>query len=356
MAETRFDLHQFAGKRGRAVTKASGIAFSDYGFMHKETGPRKRYVGVVPAFALDERKLAEVLKRLVWRYAHGGRNACPEEVSLEQLKREAEKHHERYMEMQKIAHLTDYQRNVVEAHGRAVKKAGGYLQMYAHVAWLAWRRGMTSTEISIETGVAPYAVRQYLFRMNVIARRLFPEDSIPLDKTRRREQKGMKHGDPNPNALPVPAEVVIKLLQIGLSPSKIAEQVKCPRSTVEHCRYKWERDTGSKLPRSGPRKLSRDQKASAKRLLKIAQGTCGVHCCLNPVAPGKPECIEHVEYYLRLQQERRARLKEARNMAALSLEAQHVHLESTNPETLRPLAEAGEPEKEQGNFAELQLA
>ncbi len=280
--------------------------------MHTEKGlSRKRYVGLIPAFALDEKKLAEVLKRLGWKYAHMSGAYPAEGVSLEELKRDADVHHKRCLETLKLAHLTDYQRNGIESHARAVGKAGGYLQLYAHVAWLAWRRGMTSTEISIETGVAPHTVRQCLFKMNRVARKLFPEDSIPLDEKRRRKQKGMKRGDPNPILLPVPAEVVVKLLQIGLSPSKLAEQIKCPKCAVERCRYKWERDTGNRLPRHR-RKVTRDQKASAKRLLKIAQGICGVHSCPNPVSPGKAECPTHVEYYLQKQRDRRARLNPER--------------------------------------------
>ena len=407
MHELSFDQHQFAGRRARAVTKETGIAFSDYGRMHTDRRSAQSF-SRVPAFALDENKLAQVLKQVAWQYAHVS-GPCPEEVSLEQLKIDADKRHKAYLAARRLAHLSDYQRNLIEAHARSIEKAGGYLQMYASVAWQAWRRRMSSVDIACETGMSPGAVRQLLSRMNKIGRNLFPELALPVSTRACRTVAAnrCKRGDPIPsrflieevvallqagktqqevatelgcsygmvverrqawekrNGVKIPLsrahsgsvtqEATAALLKIGLSLSETARLLGSDIGTVRKRRRRWQEETGDTLPScpSGKRvRTTRNQKRRAKRILKLLKGLCGIEGCQNPVqAPDKKECLTHAKYYAQKQGELKAR-----NKAALqSSGEQHADHENSS-ETLRPLAEAGGAQEEQRYSAELQLA
>lgn len=203
--ELAFDSHQFAYRRIRAVTKDSGIAFSDYQTMHREKGLKHiRRAVCIPPFALDNTKLQAVLKQLVWKYVHNSvKRLCPEGITLEELKRQAN---------QRIAtcaassrdHLSEYQKHLITEHLRAVAKAGGYLELHASISWKAWRQGMNSIEIARETGLSPWNVRQRLSSMNKIARQLFPEAALPYNEHAGKMARAVKakRGDPNPTFPP----------------------------------------------------------------------------------------------------------------------------------------------------------
>jgi hypothetical protein len=59
-------------------------------------------------------------------------------------------------------------KNIVE-HIAAVKRAGGYLELQAAIAFWAWRLGQESPTIATGVGLTPTNVRQALCRMKRIA-------------------------------------------------------------------------------------------------------------------------------------------------------------------------------------------
>jgi DNA-binding CsgD family transcriptional regulator len=244
MNEPHFDLYQFAGRVSKAITAETGIAFSDYARMG--TIKRKNFRKSVPAFALDNEKLAHVLKHLAWRYAHGGKLAMPPDITLEELKKMTDARAAGTLKQFQRPHLSEYQRHIGEEHFRIVTKAGGYLQMYANVAWLGWRRGMDSVSVARETGIAPHTVRQHLRMMNKMARRLFPEDALPFNAHSQKMVRARKTkcGDPNPRRV---ANLFASLIQSGLTAKEVAQRMECSTGHVHSLCKQWEMKTGLQL-------------------------------------------------------------------------------------------------------------
>jgi hypothetical protein len=160
-----FDEFQFACKRVKAVTAASGIAFSDFGRMHM--GYRKPLAfraQFIPAFATDDKKFARVLGVAGWRYVHGcgcGKPQFPEGISLQELEALTTKKFGRHKGPGKQ----------IDRH-RFVYENGGYMRVHAALAFRSWRLGQTSPEIAEALRMTPQQVRITLHRLNRIARGL----------------------------------------------------------------------------------------------------------------------------------------------------------------------------------------
>ena len=307
MSEPRFDMHQFAGHRSFAVKAtvhaegewdSTGISHADYQGMHNTGGVGSGKVGrndwPAPPFAFDDKKLAEVLRHMAWRYAHGGR-ALPKGITLEELQRDASARCARYIEQCQRSHFTDYQKQIGEAHARAVAKAGGYMQMCAQVMWCAWRRGMNSVEVARETGISPCNVRQLLSKFNKLAQKLFPEDALPVYQRLIKARSGVKvkTGDPNGKRV---MHVVAELILSGLTCEEVAQKLGCSIVNVENRCGEWEKATGLKL-----RGLNHTERQKARRAAWIGQGLCGVDGKDQIWAEhSKAECEKHVCHYKKL--------------------------------------------------------
>jgi hypothetical protein len=57
-------------------------------------------------------------------------------------------------------------------HRDAIKRAGGYLELQAAIAFRAWRLGMDSVGVAETVGLSPQAIRQALWRMRYAAKQL----------------------------------------------------------------------------------------------------------------------------------------------------------------------------------------
>ncbi len=71
-----YDSFQFGGKRRQAVSTETCISYEDYRTIHNAWHAARRRV--VPPFAFNDKKLAEVIKRMAWRYVHGGSMEMPQ--------------------------------------------------------------------------------------------------------------------------------------------------------------------------------------------------------------------------------------------------------------------------------------
>jgi hypothetical protein len=131
-----------------------------------------------PDWLNSEEKLRKVLAQLVWNLARPGQNAgrVPDVLvdDLATLRLVAD-----------VAFL-NWCRNKptreVENFARAVLRAKGILQLFSLILW-GYRMGLSSPEISEQTGMSPVCIRQRLFRIRKIARKLF--DSTPVDRPRK---------------------------------------------------------------------------------------------------------------------------------------------------------------------------
>lgn len=179
-----FDKWQFAGKRARAVSAETGIAHSDYLTMHLDGHDRKGLRSVarsaVPAWALDNKKFAAVVKLKVWRYLHYGLRMP--EITLEELNRQVLERSKQVREWSVCENLSAYQRSICEAHLRTVDAPGGFAATLTKIAWCAYRMQMDSVEVAKEIGIQPTHVRATLQRLNKVARILFPEDVLPKNE------------------------------------------------------------------------------------------------------------------------------------------------------------------------------
>lgn len=185
--QPRFDPHAFAGRRSFAVSADSGISHSDYKGMHNrgaDKTARRRRTGMspIPAWALDDKKLAAVVKLKMWRYVHGGVQQMPPETTLEELRKAVEKHHSSFLKRSGRENLPAYQRLLADSHLRFCNAAGGYAGQLVKVIWSAYRMNLDSVGVAQECDLRPEQARAILQRLNIVARELFPEDTPPLNE------------------------------------------------------------------------------------------------------------------------------------------------------------------------------
>ena len=162
-----FDSHQF-WKRGLAVTRETGIAFTDYSRMHHEARSTRRKVPA-PPFAANDKQLADVIAHRCWRYAHGGCRQMPK-LDKKQLKRMTTLQLKQIKDQRRGGEGSDqdYRHQV---HVLNVQRIG-YVQMQAAVAYRSWRLNQPSTEVAASLGITPWNVRQMIWRLVLVARKL----------------------------------------------------------------------------------------------------------------------------------------------------------------------------------------
>jgi hypothetical protein len=162
-----FDHHQFESRGVLPVSATTGIAFSDYGRMHTES--RAQQFAWVPPFANDAKQLQQVLLRRAWRFLHSDA-PMPENIDRVKLNQTATakalKGHEIATDAAVIQH------RMHAHHKMAVRRAGGYLELQAAIAYRAWRLGQNSPTVAESVGMTSWAVRAVLDRLRHCAREL----------------------------------------------------------------------------------------------------------------------------------------------------------------------------------------
>jgi hypothetical protein len=140
----KFDQFQFVSlhkQKNWAVSADTRIAYSDYERMSTVAAhiPR-RTARRIPAFASDMQKLRAVI------------------LEAERLRANNK--------------LEEQHTPEAKEHCRLVAKAGSYRALIAAVAYHSWLERLDSVAVSELMGMKPVAVRQHLFRLNLVARRL----------------------------------------------------------------------------------------------------------------------------------------------------------------------------------------
>ena len=167
MSNLHFDPYQFAGRGAYAASAETNISFNDYGRMHTAT-----HCGVrpwCPPFALNNKQLQQVLLLRAWRYLHHN-YSIPAAADRDKINRAATALALRGNVVGPDA--PSVQHEIVEKHRAAVRKAGGFLQLHASIAFRSWRLGMNSVEVAESLGITPWSVRQSLWRLRAVAKRL----------------------------------------------------------------------------------------------------------------------------------------------------------------------------------------
>jgi len=162
-----FDPHQF-WKRGLAVTRDSGLAFSDYGRMHTVSRSAARRVPA-PPFAANDEQLANVIAHRCWQYCHNVAE-MPRQFDKKELKRMTTLHLKKFKDQRRGGEGSEqdcrHQAHVLNA------QRIGYVQMQAAVAYRSWRLNQPSTEVAASLGITPWNVRIILWRLSTVARKL----------------------------------------------------------------------------------------------------------------------------------------------------------------------------------------
>jgi hypothetical protein len=123
----------------------------------------------VPPFAFNDEQLRTVLCHRAWRYVHQNQLA-PASWDYAAVNRAATK---KALAGHPIdAGAPEIQHQLQDKHIAAIKRAGGYMELQASIAYRAWREGHPSTEVAASLGVSPWMVRQSLRRLRAIGSRL----------------------------------------------------------------------------------------------------------------------------------------------------------------------------------------
>jgi hypothetical protein len=174
-----FDPWQFAGRKSLAVEahyttdgefESTGLDYGDYGRMHTaERAPRHK--DCVPPFAHDTEQLKKVLMLRALRYLRGTTPIRElHNADWEQLNRRAT---EKALRGYKIRSDAPRVQHEMQARHRAsVRRAGGFLQLLAAIAYRAWRLGQDSVAVGESLGISPVNVRATLQRLRDSARQL----------------------------------------------------------------------------------------------------------------------------------------------------------------------------------------
>jgi hypothetical protein len=168
MSSLNFDQCQFERSRAFPVSAATGISYEDYRSMQTATRGATP-VAWVPPFALNNKQLQKVLLFRAWRYAHNS-SPVPETINREEINKAATAKALLGYEISRFA--SPIQHEILAKHRAAVRKAGGFLQLHASIAFRSWRLGEDSVSVGASTGMTPEAVRQALWRMRDVAKRL----------------------------------------------------------------------------------------------------------------------------------------------------------------------------------------
>jgi hypothetical protein len=123
----------------------------------------------LPPFAFSDDQLQTVLRHRAWRYVYQSK-PTPKVWDYADVNAAATAKALAGHAIEPSA--SSVQHDNQEKHIEAVRRAGGYVELQAAIAWRAWREGNPSTDVASALRVSPWMVRQSLRRLRAIASRL----------------------------------------------------------------------------------------------------------------------------------------------------------------------------------------
>jgi hypothetical protein len=156
-----------AKKLGALGINNNATGQSDEGLFvsHNDVTQRNAFV---PPFAFNDEQLRLVLCYRAWRYVHHHAEP-PTSWNYEACNKAATK---RALAGYDIDETAVEQIEIQNDHKKAVRRAGGYMELQASIAFKSWRLGMPSPEVALACRVSPWQVRQSLRRLRGIAAKL----------------------------------------------------------------------------------------------------------------------------------------------------------------------------------------
>jgi hypothetical protein len=204
MTTSAYDPWQFAARKSFPVEahytageiESTGISFDDYSRMQTHRHSSKP-AAWVPPFAMNDSQLQKVLLMRAWKFVRGSRRAVPkpESIDRDQINRAATAKGLRGYVIRPDAPPIQHQAHAM--HKEAVRRAGGFLQLQAAIAFRSWRLGMDSVAVAETLGTTPQAVRAALWRFRDTAKRLgFDAGRAGHSAGTKRRKKKPGHGGP----------------------------------------------------------------------------------------------------------------------------------------------------------------
>jgi hypothetical protein len=227
MSNLHFDRCQFEGRGAYPVNAKNGIAFEDYGRMHCQQRSTKP-AAWVPPFAMNDAQLQKVLLIRAWKYVHGGRKIIPDIVdslNRDEINAAATVRALRGHTIRPDAPARQHEAHAM--HQESVRRAGGFLQLQAAIAFRSWRLGgMDSVAVAETLGTTPQAVRVVLWRMRDIAKLLGFDVGAAgytagMKRTATPKRKRFRSSPPKPTL----QQRIITLYNSGVPIPEIALQV-----------------------------------------------------------------------------------------------------------------------------------
>jgi hypothetical protein len=123
----------------------------------------------IPPFAFNDEQLRHVLCSRAYRYVH---HSQPVPMTWDYVAVNEEATVMALAGHEIEAGAPEVQHDIQDRHIAAIKRAGGYLELQAAIAWRSWREGMPSPAVAESLGVSPWMVRQALRRLRAIASKL----------------------------------------------------------------------------------------------------------------------------------------------------------------------------------------
>jgi hypothetical protein len=228
-----FDAHQFDGRRAKAVSAATEIAFSDFGRMHVERRAEQRSKRFIPAYATDLENIRKVLAVAAWGAVHPQR-PLPDlvEHNADELMRVTDLHVAKIAAKAISAKASVGQKVGRQRFVSTYAEEGAWLTTRAAVAYRSWRLGENSCQIAAQLSMSPQQVRAILGRLNAIARKLGYETFAPIPEGSRRKRSKMP---PAPKLLRLVKRLGLRKAarRIGLSPRTVQKKFYAARRSYK---------------------------------------------------------------------------------------------------------------------------
>lgn len=233
MTTAAYDPWQFAARKSFPVEahytageiKSTGISFDDYSRMQTHRHSSKP-AAWVPPFAMNDSQLQKVLLIRAWRYINGPRRLPipdPATINREAANQAATDKALRGYTIHPDAPARQHEAHAM--HQESVRRAGGYLQLLAAIAFRAWRLGMDSVAVAESLGTSPQAVRVHLWRFRDIAKDLGFEVGRAGHTAGAIRSTKVKQPKVHKPRKPTTRERIISLHKDGVSIPEIARQV-----------------------------------------------------------------------------------------------------------------------------------
>lgn len=233
MTTAAYDPWQFAARKSFPVEahytageiESTGISFDDYSRMQTHRHSSKP-AAWVPPFAMNDSQLQKVLLIRAWCYVNGPRRLPipdPASINREEINRAATAKVLRGYTIRPDAPAIQHQAHAM--HLESVRRAGGYLQLLAAIAFRAWRLGMDSVAVAESLGTSPQAVRVHLWRFRDAAKDLGFEVGRAGHSAGAIRSTKVKQPKVRKPRKPTIEERIISLHKDGVPITEIARQV-----------------------------------------------------------------------------------------------------------------------------------